>query len=114
MLSITKLLASLDFYFLQAECNGLERLRKYEKLIVIGHKATDVPLNNTGHYDFLRPPRSLPGDRFTSRSISSSEPTLLNSLMESTDPFSVFFGESWLRSSRSRFPVIKLNFNFRH
>jgi hypothetical protein len=69
---------------LETECNRLERLHKYQKLIVIGPKAMDVTLNNTGHYDFLRPPGPAPGDRFTSRSISSSEP------MGSTDPFGGF------------------------
>jgi hypothetical protein len=79
-----------DFQLLKTECNGLESLHKYQKLIVIGPKATDVPLNNTGHYDFLRLPGPLPGDRFTFRSISSSESNLLNSSMGSADPFGGF------------------------
>jgi hypothetical protein len=83
-------------------------LHKYEKLIVNGPKATDVPLNNIGHYNFLQLPGPLPGDRFTSRSISWSEPNLLNNLMESADPFGGFLAKPGFKEAGPGFVLLSL------
>jgi hypothetical protein len=65
-------------------------------------------LNNTDHCDFSRPPGPLPGDRFTSRSISSIEPNLLNNLMGSVDPFGGFLAKPGFEEAGSGFVILSL------
>jgi hypothetical protein len=77
---------------LQTEGNRFEGSDENFQLTVIGPKAKHVPLDyGTRHYWLFRPIGPFFGERFTSRSISSKEPNLLNSLMGSLDPLHGLF-----------------------